>query len=29
MEKAGVTHWWENTFDGPVKALIVDIFKPE
>ena len=29
MEKAGVTHWWENTFDEPVKALVVDIFKPE
>lgn len=29
MEKAGVTHWWENTFDEPVKALVVDIFTPE
>ena len=29
MEKAGVTHWWENKFDEPVKALVVDIFKPE
>ena len=29
MEKAGVTHWWENTFDAPVKALVVDIFTPE
>jgi len=29
IEKAGVTHWWENTFDVPVKALVVDIFKPE
>ena len=29
IEKAGVTHWWENTFDEPVKALIVDIFTPE
>ena len=29
MEKAGVTHWWENTFDEQVKALVVDIFKPE
>ncbi len=29
IEKAGVTHWWENTSDEPVKALVVDIFKPE
>jgi quercetin dioxygenase-like cupin family protein len=29
MEKNGVTHWWENNFDEPVKALVVDIFKPE
>lgn len=29
MEKAGVTHWWVNIFDEPVKALVVDIFKPE
>lgn len=29
MEKAGVTHWWENIFDEPVQALVVDIFKPE
>lgn len=29
MEKAGVTHWWENTFGEPVKALVVDIFTPE
>lgn len=29
MENAGVTHWWENTFDEPVQALVVDIFKPE
>ena len=29
IEKAGVTHWWENTFDEPVKALVVDIFTPE
>jgi len=29
MEKNGVTHWWENTFDAPVKALVVDIFTPE
>ena len=29
MEKAGVTHWWENTFSEPVKALVVDIFTPE
>jgi len=29
MEKAGVTHWWENTFDEPVKALVVDTFTPE
>ena len=29
IEKAGVTHWWENTFNEPVKALVVDIFKPE
>jgi quercetin dioxygenase-like cupin family protein len=29
MEKTGVTHWWENPFDEPVKALVVDIFTPE
>jgi quercetin dioxygenase-like cupin family protein len=29
IEKAGVTHWWENTFAEPVKALVVDIFTPE
>jgi quercetin dioxygenase-like cupin family protein len=29
IEKAGVTHWWKNTFDEPVKALVVDIFTPE
>jgi quercetin dioxygenase-like cupin family protein len=29
MEKSGVTHWWENSFDEPVKALVVDIFTPE
>lgn len=29
IEKDGVTHWWENTFDEPVKALVVDIFTPE
>jgi quercetin dioxygenase-like cupin family protein len=29
MEKEGVTHWWENTFAEPVKALVVDIFTPE
>jgi len=29
MEKSGVTHWWENTSDEPVKALVVDIFTPE
>jgi hypothetical protein len=29
MEKTGVTHWWENPYDEPVKALVVDIFTPE
>ncbi len=29
IEKDGVTHWWENTFEEPVKALVVDIFTPE
>jgi quercetin dioxygenase-like cupin family protein len=29
MEKTGVTHWWENPLDEPVKALVVDIFTPE
>ncbi|NIN33777.1 MAG: cupin domain-containing protein [Gammaproteobacteria bacterium] len=29
MEKSGITHWWENTFDDPVKALVVDIFTPD
>lgn len=29
MEKSGITHWWENAFDEPVKALVVDIFTPE
>ena len=28
MEKSGITHWWENTFDDPVKVLVVDIFTP-
>ncbi len=29
MEKTGISHWWENAFDEPVKALVVDIFTPE
>lgn len=29
IERTGVAHWWENTFDEPVVALVVDIFKPE
>ena len=29
IEKAGVTHWWENSFSEPVRALVVDIFTPE
>ena len=29
IEKNGVSHWWENTSDQPVKALVVDIFTPE
>jgi len=29
MERSGVTHWWENTSDEPVKALVIDIFTPE
>ena len=28
IERTGVAHWWENTFDEPVVALVVDIFKP-
>ena len=28
-ERTGVAHWWENTFDEPMVALIVDIYKPE
>ena len=27
IEQTGVIHWWENTFDEPVVALVVDIFK--
>ena len=29
IERTGVAHWWENTSDKPVIALVVDIFKPE
>ena len=29
IEKTGISHWWENTSDAPVKALVVDIFTPE
>ena len=29
IERTGVAHWWENTFDEPVVALVVDIFKPQ
>ncbi len=29
LEKNGITHWWENTFNEPVKALVVDIFTPD
>ena len=29
IERTGVAHWWENTFDEPMVALIVDIYKPE
>lgn len=25
FEKTGVVHWWENTGDAPVRALVVDI----
>lgn len=26
VERSGLSHWWENISDAPVKALIVDIF---
>lgn len=29
IEKTGVSHWWENQSDGVVRALIVDIVKPD
>lgn len=29
FEKTGVVHWWENQSSAPVKALVVDIIKPE
>lgn len=29
IEQTGVAHYWENTFDEPVKALVVDIIKTE
>lgn len=25
FERSGVTHWWENHSDAPVRALVVDI----
>lgn len=25
FERSGVTHWWENVSDTPVRALVVDI----
>lgn len=28
IEKNGVAHWWENTSDKNVKALVVDIYTP-
>lgn len=29
FEKTGVTHWWENRSDAPVRALVVDIVPAE
>ena len=29
IERSGVAHWWENTFDEPVVAFIVDIYLPQ
>lgn len=29
FEKTGLTHWWENKSDKPVKALVVDIVPGE
>lgn len=29
VEWTGVSHWWENTSDQQVKALVVDILKPD
>ena len=29
IERTGIAHWWENTFDEPVVALVVDILKEE
>ncbi len=29
IEKNGVAHWWENTSDKKVKALVVDIYTLE
>lgn len=28
VERSGVSHWWENISDAPVRALVVDIFTP-
>ena len=29
IERTGVAHYWENSFDEPVQALVVDIFRTE
>lgn len=29
FERSGVTHWWENVGDAPVRALVVDIVPAE
>ncbi|WP_198022076.1 cupin domain-containing protein [Algiphilus aromaticivorans] len=29
FERSGVTHWWENVGDEPVRALVVDIVPAE
>ena len=29
FERSGVTHWWENVGDTPVRALVVDIVPAE
>lgn len=29
FEKTGLTHWWENKSDKPVRALVVDIVPAE